>query len=89
MNRRISFHSRWVAQRHFNEVLGPGVIPYAAAIGEDFVFMDDNARPHCAQITNQFLEDNGVERMEWQAISPDCNPIKHLWDDIKRHISLE
>ena len=30
------------------------------------------------------LEENGIERMEWPARSPDCNPIVNLWDNIKR-----
>ena len=53
-------------------------------IGDEFVFMDDNARPHRARVADQFLEENGIERMEWPARSPDCTPIKNLWDNIKR-----
>ena len=30
------------------------------------------------------LEGNGIERMEWPARSPGCNPIENLWDNIKR-----
>ena len=62
----------------------PHVVPYAAAIGYEFVFMDDNARPHRARVADQFLEENGIGRMEWPARSPDCNPIENLWDNIKR-----
>ncbi|GFT27815.1 DDE_3 domain-containing protein [Trichonephila clavipes] len=51
---------------------------YAAAIGNDFILMDDNARPHRARIVEEYLEDHGLERMEWPARSPDLNPIEHL-----------
>ena len=75
---------RLAARRYVDEVLEPHVVPYAAAIGDEFVFMVDNARPHCARVADQFLEENGIERMEWPARSPDCNPIENFWDNIKR-----
>ncbi|GFT51745.1 transposable element Tcb2 transposase [Trichonephila clavipes] len=36
--------------RYQDETLDPYVRPYAAAIGNDFILMDDNARPHRARI---------------------------------------
>ena len=42
--------------------------------------MDDNARAHRARITDQYLEQATIVRMEWPARSPDLNPIKHAWD---------
>ena len=36
-----------------------------AAIGDEFVFMDDNARPHRARVADQFLEENGIEALEY------------------------
>ncbi|GFV39259.1 transposable element Tcb2 transposase [Trichonephila clavipes] len=61
--------------RYRDEILDPYVRPYAAAIGNDFILMDDNARPHRAGIVEEYLEDHGLERMEWPARSPDLNPI--------------
>ena len=43
-----------------------------------------NARPQRARVADQFLEENGIERMEWPAKSPGCNLIENLWDNIKR-----
>ncbi|GFT62655.1 transposable element Tcb2 transposase [Trichonephila clavipes] len=45
--------------RYRDEILDPYVRPYAAAIGNDFILMDDNARPHRARIVEEYLEDHG------------------------------
>ena len=83
--RSMPFHpGRLTARRYVDEVLEPHVVPYAAAIGDELVFMYDNARPHRARVADQFLEGNGIDRMEWPARSSDCNPIENLWDNIKR-----
>ncbi|GFV47678.1 transposable element Tcb2 transposase [Trichonephila clavipes] len=34
------------ARRYRDEILRPAVVPYVAAIGDDFILMDDNSRPH-------------------------------------------
>ncbi|GFY17270.1 transposable element Tcb2 transposase [Trichonephila clavipes] len=80
---RTRYHQSNTVERHSYRgggilILDPYVHPYAAAIGNDFILMDDNARPHRAGIVEEYLEDHGLERMEWPARSPDLNPIEHL-----------
>ncbi|GFX10476.1 transposable element Tcb2 transposase [Trichonephila clavipes] len=51
--------------RHYrDEILRPIVVLYAAAIGDDFILMDDNCRPHRANLVEDFLFEEGIVRME-------------------------
>ncbi|GFT10540.1 uncharacterized protein TNCV_1942981 [Trichonephila clavipes] len=40
--------------RYRDEILDPYVRPYSASIGNDFILMDDNARPHRAWIVEEY-----------------------------------
>ncbi|GFT52445.1 transposable element Tcb1 transposase [Trichonephila clavipes] len=75
------------AGRYSDEILRPIVVPYAAAIRDDFILMDDNCRPHCADLVEDFLFEEGIVRMEWPASSPDMNPIEHVWNALGRRLA--
>ncbi|GFW76431.1 transposable element Tcb2 transposase [Trichonephila clavipes] len=66
-----------IGDRYCEEVLLPHVRLFRGAIGPDFIFMDDNARPHWTLAVEKLLESEGITRMDWSAYSPDLNPIEH------------
>ncbi|GFT17815.1 DDE_3 domain-containing protein [Trichonephila clavipes] len=57
------------------------------AMGAEFLFMDDNARPHRVNIVDECLQSGDITRMDWPAYSPDLNPIEHVWDMLDRQIA--
>nr|CAH7759907.1 unnamed protein product [Callosobruchus chinensis] len=62
------------------------VQPPRNEIGDQFILMDDNARPHRTRAVQQALENGNIARLEWPAMSLDMNAIEHVWDYVSRVI---
>ena len=55
------------ALRYCNAILGQFVRSYVGSIGQEFILMDDNARPHRVHVTNVYLEREKIVHMDWPA----------------------
>ena len=50
------------------------------------IFMQDGACPHTAIAAMQYLRDKYWNLIEWPAMSPTLNPIKHVWYQLKKQL---
>lgn len=73
------------ARRYVEEILQPFLLPLISAL-PNAIFQQDNARPHVAVHTREFLQRHRVPLLPWPACSPDFNPIEHVWDSIGRRL---
>ena len=72
-------------QYQYLQILEEKLLPFARlTFGHNFVYQDDNARPHRARTVVNFMETEGIEHMEWPAVSPDMNPIENMWSEVTR-----
>ena len=53
------------------------------------VFQQDNAPPHTAHKTIEYLRERNLDVMEWHGCSPDLSPIENLWGELVLRVYAE
>ncbi|SOV09613.1 uncharacterized protein UDID_19024 [Ustilago sp. UG-2017a] len=53
---------------------------------DKLIFQQDNAHPHTAKVTKEYLEEVKLNVLPWPAMSPDLNPIEHVWQQLKKQL---
>ncbi|GFU17211.1 transposable element Tcb1 transposase [Trichonephila clavipes] len=74
-------------QRYIDEVLLPHVRLFRGAVGDEFVFMDDNATCHRTLAVQDCLDSEGIQRLVWPERSPNLNPNANVWDALGRQVT--
>ncbi|GFV69004.1 chorion peroxidase [Trichonephila clavipes] len=74
-------------QRYIDEVLFPHVRLFRGAVGDKFVFMDDNATCHRTLAVQDCLDSEGYSTSGMASAFSDLNPIENVWDALGRQVA--
>jgi transposase len=84
----VTIQGNLTGDQYIRDILQPVVVSHFDnnPLATRPVYMDDNARPHHSRAVTAYLQSEAVTSFPWSAMSPDLNPIEHIWDMLGRRI---